>query len=93
MMQRTECPSVIPMSQPDRHRRRKKRHKRRRRWWYKLTCKDILLYGPLALFLLVAGVGPFVFEFWYHRNLLYGIIFLAVIAIYVFILWPRKKYR
>jgi hypothetical protein len=79
------------MSRTDRHERKKKPHKRRKRWWHKPTWKDVFLYGPLAVFFLVVGIGPFVYEFWHHRDLLYGLILLAAIAIFVFFLWPRKK--
>lgn len=74
------------MSRTDRHKRKNRPRKRRRRWWHRVTCKDVFLYGPLALFLLAAGIGPFIYEFWYHRDLLYGLILLTVVVIYIVIM-------
>ena len=84
---------MILMSRTDRHKRKTKTRKRTRRWWHKLTWKGVFLYGPLAMFLLALGIGPFVYEFYYHRNVKWGLALVLAIAIFVFFLWPRKKSR
>jgi hypothetical protein len=78
------------MSQANRNKRRRRPAKNRRRWPPKVTCKDVFFYGPLVLFFLFAGIGPFVYEFWHHRNLLFGLILSAVIAMFIFLLWQGR---
>jgi len=81
------------MSKKNRHRRDKKPRKRSGRRWPKLTWKDVLLYGPLVLFLLVCGIGPYVYEFCYHRNLEYTLVLIGVIVTMVFVFWAQRKSR